>query len=162
MAFDAFLKIESIDGESRDAKHPGWIDVLSFSWGETQAIDVSGGGGAGTGKVSMQDMHFVAATQKSSPKLFLACANGQHIKQAYLELRKSGGDPFTFVKWTLTDLLVTSYDTAGNPDGGTAVPTDSFSFNFAKIEFAYTEQSANGSPGTTISEGWDRKNNAGF
>ncbi len=34
--FDAFLKIEGIDGESADSKHKGEIELLSFSWGETQ------------------------------------------------------------------------------------------------------------------------------
>ena len=33
MAFDAFLKIEGIDGESADKTHPGEIEVVSFSWG---------------------------------------------------------------------------------------------------------------------------------
>ena len=30
MAFDAFLKIEGIDGESTDDKHQKWIEILSY------------------------------------------------------------------------------------------------------------------------------------
>ena len=33
MAFDAFLKIEGIEGESTDKTHPGEIEIESFSWG---------------------------------------------------------------------------------------------------------------------------------
>ena len=33
MAFDAFLKIEGIEGESTDKVHPGEIEIQSFSWG---------------------------------------------------------------------------------------------------------------------------------
>ena len=33
MAFDAFLKIEGIEGESTDKAHPGEIEISSFSWG---------------------------------------------------------------------------------------------------------------------------------
>ena len=35
-AFDYFLKIDGIQGESTDAKHKDEIEVLSWSWGETQ------------------------------------------------------------------------------------------------------------------------------
>ena len=34
-AFDYFLKLDGIPGESTDAKHKGEIVVESFSWGET-------------------------------------------------------------------------------------------------------------------------------
>ena len=36
MAFDAFLKIDGIPGESADAKHKDWIDVLSYGFGIQQ------------------------------------------------------------------------------------------------------------------------------
>jgi type VI secretion system secreted protein Hcp len=29
MAFDGFMKIDGIPGESTDAKHNGWIEILS-------------------------------------------------------------------------------------------------------------------------------------
>ena len=35
-----------------------------------------------------------------------------------------------------------------------------FSLNFAKIEFSYTEQSADGSPGTVTTATWNRLTNA--
>jgi len=36
MAFDAFLKIEGIDGESTDDKHKKEIEVLSYHWSIAQ------------------------------------------------------------------------------------------------------------------------------
>jgi len=36
MAFDAFLKIDGIDGESQDKTHPNEIEIDSFSWGVTE------------------------------------------------------------------------------------------------------------------------------
>ena len=35
MAFDAFLKIDGIPGESTDDKHKDWIEILSFDFGMT-------------------------------------------------------------------------------------------------------------------------------
>ena len=37
MAADFFLQITGIAGESTDAKHKNWIDVESWTWGETNA-----------------------------------------------------------------------------------------------------------------------------
>ncbi len=47
MAVDYFLQIAGIDGESTDAKHKGWIDVESWSWGETNSGSAHRGAGAG-------------------------------------------------------------------------------------------------------------------
>ena len=38
MAFDAFLKIDGIPGESTDDKHKDWIEVLSFDFGMDAAV----------------------------------------------------------------------------------------------------------------------------
>ena len=81
---DYFLQISGIEGESTDAKFKGSLDVLSWSWGETQSSAPAAGSGAGAGKVQMQDFQFATHVSKASPKLFLACASGQHLKEAKL------------------------------------------------------------------------------
>ena len=96
-AVDYFLKIDGIDGESMDHKHMGEIQIESWSFGETQAGSHSSGGGGGAGKVQMQDFHFVMKVSKASPKLFLACATGQHIKKAVFVCRKAGKDQQEFL-----------------------------------------------------------------
>ena len=53
-AFDYFLKLDGIPGESIDAKHKGEIDVLSWSWGESQPSAADRRAAArGAGKVAM-------------------------------------------------------------------------------------------------------------
>ena len=74
-AFDAFLEIDGIKGESKDKDHKNWINVSSFSWGMTNT-PAAGGGGAGAGKVSFHDFHFVAKLSKASPQLLAAAAGG--------------------------------------------------------------------------------------
>jgi len=80
---DYFLKIDTIPGESGDSKHKDEIQVLSFSFGESQAGTMGFGGGGGAGKVQMQDFHFMMNVNKSSPKLFLTCANGRTLRVRY-------------------------------------------------------------------------------
>jgi type VI secretion system secreted protein Hcp len=138
MAFDAFLKIEGIKGESTDKGHPEEIEISSFSWGVTNTGSAGSGGGGGAGKAVPQDFHFAAALSKASPSLMLACATGRHFPLATLTCRKAGGSQVEFLKIKLSDCLVSSYSLGGTPHGEAPVPTDQFSLNFVKIDFLYT------------------------
>src|SRR4030095_15215160 len=142
-AVDYFLKIDGIQGESKADGHKDEIDILSFSWGATQSGTFAAGGGGGAGKVSMQDFHFTMPVNKASPALFLACAQGDHIKNAILTCRKAGKEQQEFMKVTVSDCLVSSFQTGGD-GGGDVVPTDQISLNFAKIEVEYNEFDASG------------------
>ena len=154
MAVDMFLKIDGIQGESTDASHKDEIDILSYTWSESRAAVSGGAGGAATGRVTMQDFHFSMHVNKASPRLFLSCANGARIKNAILTVRRSGGNPVEFLKWTLTDVTVGSYHTAaGGPSG--ELPTDQVSLRFTRIETEYTLVKPDGSPDVAIREGWD-------
>ena len=153
---DYFLKIDGIEGESSDAKHKGEIDLESWSWGESQSGSHAAGGGGGAGKVSMQDFHFVMKHNKASPKLMLACATGEHLKKAVLVCRKAGKDQQEFLKYTFSDVLVSSYHTGGSQQSD-LVPIDQVSLNFSKIECEYKEQKSDGTLGGTVKMGWDVK-----
>jgi type VI secretion system secreted protein Hcp len=155
-AVDYFLKLDGIDGESTDDRHKNEIDVLSWSWGATNAGTRAGGGGGGAGKVSMQDFHFTMNTSKASPLLMLACATGQHIKEAKLTARKAGGDQQEYLIITLKDVVISSYQVGGS-DGN--VPTDEISLNFTKIEFEYRPQKPDGSLDAPVKAGYDLKLN---
>jgi len=157
-AVDYFLKIEGIEGESADAKHKGEIDLESWSWGESQSGVHSAGGGGGAGKVHMQDFHFVMRMNKASPKLMLACASGQHIPKAILTMRKAGKQQQEYAKITLSELLVSSFQTGGSAKGE-IIPLEQISLNYAKIEFEYKEQKADGSLGSPTKAGWSVKEN---
>src|SRR5262245_21929107 len=102
MAVDMFLKLDKIDGESADKAHKGEIDVLAWSWGASNSGSAHMGGGAGAGKVNVQDISFTKYIDKSSPSLFLSCANGKHIPTATLVVRKAGEKPLEYLKLELT------------------------------------------------------------
>src|SRR5258708_6196229 len=110
-AVDYFLKLEGVQGESADHKHKGEIDLLSWSFGASNASTFHFGGGGGAGKVQMQDMHFQMNVNKASPKLFLACATGEHIKKATLVCRKAGKDQQEYLTVNFTDVMVSSFQT---------------------------------------------------
>ena len=139
MPFDAFLKIDGIDGESLDSKHKDEIQIDSYSWGVAQTGTAGGGSGGGTGKAVLQDFHFTTKLNKATPLLMKACATGQHIKDATLTVRKAGGGGFEFLKIKLSDILVSSLS-PGGVGADEELPTESFSLNFVKIDFLYTVQ----------------------
>ena len=88
----------------------------------------------------------------------LACANGEHIKDAVLSVRKAGKEQQDYLKITLSDLLVSSYQTGGSH--GDVVPSDQIALNFSKIEFEYKEQKPDGTLGSAVKSGYDLKKNA--
>jgi type VI secretion system secreted protein Hcp len=157
-AVDYFLKLDGIKGESTDSKHKGEIDIESFSWGATQSGTHSAGGGGGAGKVQMQDFHFVMKVNTASPKLMEACATGEHIKSATLICRKAGKDQQEFLKWTFSDLLISSYQTGGS-SGHDVIPQDSISLNYSKVEMEYKAQKADGTLDGPVKAGYDLKQN---
>ena len=153
---DYFLKIDGIEGESTDSKHKGEIQIESFSWGLNREGATRGGGGGGAGKVAVQDFHFVAPTGVQSPPLLLvATATGEHFKKATLTVRKSGERQVEFLKISLEEVLVSSYQVGGTDAGDDGLPRDQFSLNFAKILMSVSRQSADGSSGVPVTGGYD-------
>ena len=155
---DYFLKLEGVEGESTDDKHKGQIELESWSFGATNSASFSSGGGGGSGKVSLQDFHVVKKMDKSSAKILAACCTGEHLKSATLFCRKAGKEQQEFLSIVLSDVMVSSYNVGGSA-GSDIIPMDQISIAFAKIEFKYKEQKADGSLGGEIIGGWDQKTN---
>jgi len=152
---DYFLKIDGIDGESADAKHKGEIELQSWAWAEKQGgTGQVGVGGHGVGKVAMDHYRFTTNVNKSSPKLFLACASGEHIKKAVLSVRKAGKDQQDYLIVTLSDLHIASYN-VGGLSNGSVLPEETYTINFTKIEYEYKEQKPDGTLGGSTKAGWD-------
>lgn len=158
MAVDYFLQITGIPGESTDAKHKDWIEVESWSWGVAQTGAAPSGAGGGSGKAAFQDLHFVTPMSKASPKMFLALVTGQHLKEAKLVGRKVGKAQQEFLTYTLSDVLISSYQTAASESADIS-PLDSISLNAAKIAVSYKAQKADGSLDAAITAGFDIKAN---
>lgn len=152
MAVDYFLKIDGIPGESADAKHKGEIDVLGFGWGVSHAG--APGSGRSAPKAVYEDLIVVARTSKASPLLWLACAQGKHIKSAVLTCRHPGKSPVELLKITLTDVVVASYELDGSDE---EPPLDQIALAYAKIETHYTPVDPSGKAQPPVKAAWDLK-----
>jgi type VI secretion system secreted protein Hcp len=157
MSADIFLKIDGIDGESKDSKHTNEIELLAWSWAETQTGSAASGGGMGTGKVQMHDISFTKSIDKATPKLISKCAKGDHIPKAAMAMRKAGGEQKEYLKIDLEDVMISSYSTGGS--GGGELPTENISLSFGKITVEYFEQNNQGTMTSVGKAGWDVKAN---
>lgn len=111
-AFDAFLKLDGIPGESTAAGHKQWILLESCSVNlaqKTIAIERT-------------------KTPVSSPKLAAAAAQGKVIKRAILHVRKAGGD---YLQYELENVLISNYQISG----AASRPMESLSINFEEVKF---------------------------
>ena len=160
MPFDAFLKVDGLEGESSDSKHKNEIEVLSFSWGVTQAITgtVSSSGTFTGQRADLTPLMIQKLFDKASPKAAQACAAGDHFASAVLTLCRASGDKQPYMEYKLGDILISSVQVGGAGEGG--VPTESWSLHYSKIEMAYTQIGLDGKPkGKGAAVGWDLKAN---
>jgi type VI secretion system secreted protein Hcp len=156
MASDIFAKLGDIKGESIDDKHKDEIEVLSFSWGVTNAVSVISGRGGGTGKATFHDLIIVHNIDKASPLLMKACATGAHLKEATITHRKAGKGQQEYLIVKLNDVIITGVtdgDASGQPGSETV------SLAFAKVDLEYKPQKADGSLDAGIHFKYDLKAN---
>lgn len=151
-AADYFLELDTIPGESTDAKLPNMIELEGFSLGIDVPVTSTG-----FGKATFSDFSATKRIDKASPLLYLKSASGARLKNAILHVRK----PNTTLEYytvTLTDVLITSVRTGGAGNG----VSESFTLNFLKIETVYRPQKQDGALDAPIRFGWDLKNNVAF
>lgn len=156
--FTLFLKLDGVQGDSTAAKHPQEFDVLSFSFGAIGSGESATGAGRGAGRTQFKEMVITKRLGKASPKLFLSCASGQHIKSAVLtmEHQATGGQ---VAKYTLTDVTIHSITQSG---AAGKTPSEEISLSFGKIEIEYHATDAKGGAGPVVKAGWDTRTNKGF
>jgi type VI secretion system secreted protein Hcp len=158
---DIFLSITGPDikGESVDSKHKDMIEVLSFSWGESNLGTAGMGAGGGSGKVSKQDLTITKFVDKASNNLMYGCASGTHYTKATLWVRKAGGDPLDYLQIDLGPgdagaVFISSYN-VGGAGGDGIIPTETVSINFSTLMMTYNQQAKTGGGAGPAPLGYD-------
>jgi type VI secretion system secreted protein Hcp len=141
MASDIFAKLGDIKGESLDSKHKDEIEVLSYSWGVSNAGSMGRGSGGGEGKATFHDLSFVHNIDKASPVLMQYCATGVHLKEATITHRKAGKQQHEYLVVKMNDVIITGVTHGGSGDGH----SENVSLSFAKVAVEYKPQKPDGS-----------------
>ena len=162
MAFDCFIKLDGVDGESEDAKHAKWVEVLSFSHGvsQTASASVSSGGGRSAGRTDHADFSITKTLDATSPKLNQMCSSGEHIPNVEVQLHRSDGTKPEYMNYKFNDVIITSVHVSGSPQGGDPLPMETVSFAYGKINWKYTPTDhKTGKAGTAVPTFWDLHKN---
>jgi type VI secretion system secreted protein Hcp len=141
---DMFLKLEGVEGESKDAAGKGgWIQIDGFRLNATSPRDSFTNQAAGG--VRMSNMTIRAKIDKSTPKLFSKISMNEKIPKATLSCRKAGKDQFEYFKITLTEVLVAKVQ-AGElqASGSDVIPACEFDLAYGRIEMEAKEQTEKG------------------
>jgi type VI secretion system secreted protein Hcp len=162
MGFDAFLKIDGIDGESTDEKHSGWIELIRFGISVRQVVSTtaSSSGGASAERTDFSDFKIRKLLDKSSPKLALACAAGTHIDKIIVELCRAGTAKQPYMVYTMKNCIISRVTTTSGSDVGGKFPAETVHINFGRIEYSYIQiDRKGGGPMGNVAGGWDLQRN---
>ena len=161
MAYNAFLKVDGIDGDSTDSGHAGQLEVLSYSHSLSQSggAAVSRTGGQTGSRVDIGDFSVVKVLDKSTPNLSKYCASGKHIPSIVVALVSADENPHTYMKYTMSDVVVSAVRPGGSSNGEGSRPLEEVSFRMSKIEWEYTPFDNPGAAGSAVTGGWDAATN---
>ncbi|MBM4037671.1 MAG: type VI secretion system tube protein Hcp [Planctomycetes bacterium] len=155
MAFDAFLQIDKISGESQDERYEDSIEVLSFSWGVRQPSAGQGAGGRGE-RCDFDNFTFTKTVDRASPLLAMACASGKRHAFAQLVLHRATGEKQGYYGMELRDVVIASVRMEGDPKGHGGLPIETVSLSFSKIIWHYVlTDKQTGKPGGSVVGSWD-------
>ena len=154
MATSTYINIPPIKGESTDVDHADWIEVESFSIGESQAVsDASATGGLVATQAMFGELSIVKLIDTSSPDVNQYCSSGDPIGELELQVCVETGSKEWYVKIKLTHVVIASVSLSG---GGLLRPTESVAFAYGQIVWDYKPIGADGSPGSPAGpKGWN-------
>jgi len=149
-AFDIFLKLDDVKGESQDSKHKDWIELFSYSEGVSQ-VSVGVGNGAARAATNPKCSSFNAQKlfDRASPALLAAAMTGQHFSKGEVNFVHADSDGQVFLKLELNDVLVSSIQQSGST-GGDRAPSESVSLNFSSVKVTYRPQKDDGTGGDPV------------
>lgn len=137
----AYIKFDGVEGESLDADHKGWIDVLSVD----QGVHTSR-----SGDPVEQNLKADIKIDSSSVILGELARQGRQIGSVQVDLCEGTpaticdpgqvGDQHCYMKYELTDVIITSYQTGGSAsnDDGDGRGTIGLTLKYETIKQAYT------------------------
>lgn len=161
------LHIDGVPGESADANHPDWIDVLDLTWGVRRRIPSHSSTRLDreSANAEITDLTLARFVDAATPYLFLEACCGRG-KEMTIELTKTGDGTgsHTFMAYRLKNALISKYRVEhaalrtskiiSNPR-----PVEIITVSFVGIETRYTPYDDSGKPTAPIAVGFDTSTN---
>ena len=150
------LQLTGITGDSNIDAHVGWIPVNSVQMGVGRGISTStGGADRETSNPSFSEITVTKPTDISSTNLFAQAIYGMKIGDTctfdFIQTGGTGKEVQIYMQLILTNPIISSYSLTSSGDR----PAESFSINFTKIVYKYTQFKVGGTPTTADPKGYD-------
>lgn len=146
---ETFLKLDGIEGESKDDKHKGEIDVLSFTQSWINTVTVSG---AGKGKVQCGAITVMKNIDRASPVLVKKTIQGVHVPSGQLTFRTEGANPLEYYTIKLFEIFISEVTQTDNADPARII--EKVVLNARRYEYEYKPQTDTGGVGS-VKAGYD-------
>ena len=160
MAFDAYMQIDGIKGESADSAHRDWIELHSAQWGVTQprSATASTGGGHTAERCEHRTLSFSKVADLASPILMQTCSMGKTIPKVKLEFMRAdgNGNPVKYYEVELENVMIASIDQQVSEG---SILHDNIGLCFSKVKWRYTQQKIGGGTCGNTAGGWDLAGN---
>ena len=158
-AVDAFMPGMMITISFQGNEQPKAFEIKDFSFGVENPTTIgSATGGAGAGKIKFNEFTIKKTTDAASPRLFKACAIGEHFTEVVFEITHvdKKGRETPYLTYQMETVFVTKIDWSGPGDEG---PEESITFVFGKLGVTYHQIDDRTGEMTDISFGWDQVTN---
>ena len=166
MATSAYLKLVDYSntqmmGTSQVAGHEHEIDVIHWSWGADQSLNIASQSvGASVGKVTFRTLHIQKLIDTTTPPLFGCLCSGSPFKDAIFTLsRPLGGEGATATFFTVDMKLAAiksiTYSEADDP-------TETIEFECGGAVLTFVPFTGDGNVGEAVVNGWNRVKNISF
>ena len=142
-----YLKLGSVQGAVTAGPYKGWIEIESYSWGFSVAVQTTAGAAGNrlsSGKVTPGDLHLVKRQDDSTTPFMLQALQGTNTPEAKLAvtIQASDGSDAKYIEYTMKNVICTSFSTSGSGQGGE--PMESVALNFSQVNFdQYLRDDAN-------------------
>ena len=136
-----FMFINGINGESQDARHPMWSDVIGYHTSFSRAASTSGGG---AGKAAFGSFVVTTPYSLAIPPLLKALVTGTVFPAVKIQAATTGDREQNYLTITLGTVRVAALNESSSGER----PVETVSFAATKISISYSAQKPDGSLGT--------------
>ena len=133
-----YLKLGSLQGAVTAGPYKGWIEIDSYSWGFSVAVQTTAGAAGNrlsSGKVTPGDLHLVKRQDDTTTSFMLQSLEGKNTPDATLAvtIQASDGADAKYIEYVMKNVICSSFSTSGTTSGGE--PMENIALNFSQVTF---------------------------
>lgn len=151
-----YCKLGDIDGESTDASHRGWINLLSVSQ-QLMRLMPEGASCSTRQRVSVTCGSVLISKEidAATPKIIEALCDGFVFPEVTIDLCTSSGagSRVPYFKWILTNVFVANYFVTAEAMHDEP-PNESFALNYEEIRWVYDKMGKDGASTGKLAATW--------